>query len=229
VRYNDDKLKVDYSYDALGRRLHKHSVAHFWDRPRPAPAGTSCNGPSASVNRCGFTLFGWDGDTLAWESSPPLDEGDTGRTVHYLYEPGSFVPVAQALRNGPIRLHKQPDWSQREYDFDQDPLWHTEVKPQAFDAMAWYHCHLGTPQELTDEQGNVLGAVHGVGRSARGAHGASQIAGGEQPDSLPGAVPGPGNGAALQPLSVLRAENGAVCVQGPDWDAGWDERLQLCE
>ncbi|MEN8641882.1 hypothetical protein [Pseudomonas sichuanensis] len=52
-----------------------------------------------------------------------------------------FVPVAQAQRNGPIRLHKQPDWSLREYDFDQDPRWHTEVKPQAFDAMAWYHCH----------------------------------------------------------------------------------------
>ncbi len=76
--------------------------------------------------------------------------------MHYLYEPDSFVPVAQALRNCPIRLHKQPDWSQREYDFDQDPLWHTEVKPQPFDVIAWYHCdHLGTPMELTDEQGSV--------------------------------------------------------------------------
>ncbi|WP_200626168.1 RHS repeat-associated core domain-containing protein, partial [Pseudomonas sp. LAM2023] len=108
---------------------------------------------------CGFTLFGWDGDTLAWESSPPRDDGDTGRTVHYLYEPGSFVPVAQALRKSPIRLHKQPDWSQREYDFDQDPLWHTEVKPQAFDAIAWYQCdHLGTPMELTDEHGHIAWA-----------------------------------------------------------------------
>ncbi|MGG7636670.1 RHS repeat-associated core domain-containing protein, partial [Pseudomonas sp. ES1] len=60
------------------------------------------------------------------------------------------------LRKSPIRLHKVPDWSQREYDFEQDPLWHTEVKPQAFEAIAWYHCdHLGTPMELTDEQGNV--------------------------------------------------------------------------
>lgn len=56
-------------------------------------------------------------------------------------------------------MHKQPDWSQREYDFDQDPLWHTEVKPQPFDAIAWYQCdHLGTPMELTDEQGNVAWA-----------------------------------------------------------------------
>jgi RHS repeat-associated protein len=158
--YNDDKLKVDYSYDALGRRLHKHSVAHFWDRPE---AGTGWNQLQRAKRQrelgCGFTLFGWDGDTLAWESSPPLDEGDTGRTVHYLYEPDSFVPVAQALRKSPIRLYKQPDWSQREYDFDQDPLWHTEVKPQAFEAIAWYHCdHLGTPMELTDEQGNIAWA-----------------------------------------------------------------------
>ena len=56
--------------------------------------------------------------------------------MHYLYEPGSFVPVAQALRRGPVRLHKQPDWSQRSYDFDQDPLWQTHMQPQAFDAIA---------------------------------------------------------------------------------------------
>ncbi|WP_205297727.1 RHS repeat-associated core domain-containing protein, partial [Pantoea sp. Cy-639] len=159
--YNDDKLKVDYSYDALGRRLHKHSVAHFWDRPE---AGTGWNQLQRAKRQrelgCGFTLFGWDGDTLAWESSPPRDEGDTGRTVHYLYEPNSFVPVAQALRKSPIRLHKQPDWSQREYDFDQDPLWHTEVKPHPFEAIAWYQCdHLGTPMELTDEQGNIVWAA----------------------------------------------------------------------
>ncbi len=156
--YNDDKLKVDYSYDALGRRLHKHSVVHFWDRPE---AGTGWNQLQRAKRQrelgCGFTLFGWDGDTLAWESSPPRDEGDTGRTVHYLYEPNSFVPVAQALRKSPIRLHKQPDWSQREYDFDQDPLWHTEVKPQPFEAIAWYQCdHLGTPMELTDEHGHIV-------------------------------------------------------------------------
>ncbi|WP_287167649.1 hypothetical protein, partial [Pseudomonas sp.] len=25
---------------------------------------------------CGYTLYGWDGDNLAWESSPPQDEGE---------------------------------------------------------------------------------------------------------------------------------------------------------
>ena len=140
--------------------MHKHSVAHYSNKPQ---AGTGWNQLERAKRQreldCGFTLFGWDGDTLAWESAPPRDEGDTGRTVHYLYEPGSFVPVAQALRRGPVRLHKQPDWSQRSYDFDQDPLWHTHMQPQAFDAIAWYQCdHLGTPMELTDHKGEVAWA-----------------------------------------------------------------------
>ena len=141
---------------------------------------------------CGFTLFGWDGDTLAWESSPAQDEGDTGRTVHYLYEPGSFVPVAQALRKAPIRLHKQPDWSGRNYDIDQDPLWQEPKKPQPLDAIAWYQCdHLGTPMELTDHNGEVAWSAQykawGEVKQER-----SAWAGGvEQPDPLPGPVSRP--------------------------------------
>ncbi|WP_447944470.1 RHS repeat-associated core domain-containing protein [Stenotrophomonas indicatrix] len=101
-------------------------------------------------------MYGWDGNTLAWESSPPQDEGDTGRTVHYLYEPGSFVPVAQALRKQAIRLLREPDWSDREYDFDQDPLWQQEIKPQPIDALAWYQCdRIGTPLELTGPDGEM--------------------------------------------------------------------------
>ena len=137
--------------------MHKHSTAHYWNKPE---AGTGWNQLERAKRQrelnCGFTLFGWDGDTLAWESSPAQDEGDTGRTVHYLYEPGSFVPVAQALRKAPIRLYKEPDWSNRPYDIDQDPLWQQAASPQPFDAIAWYQCdHLGTPMELTDHNGDV--------------------------------------------------------------------------
>ncbi|GFM77814.1 hypothetical protein PSCICM_36330 [Pseudomonas cichorii] len=75
--------------------------------------------------------------------------------MHYLYEPGSFVPVAQALRQSPIKLLDQPDYS-GPYQFDEDPLWHHTAKAQPFDALAWYQCdHLGTPQELTDQDGNI--------------------------------------------------------------------------
>ncbi|MDF9619166.1 RHS repeat-associated core domain-containing protein [Pseudomonas entomophila] len=160
VGYNDDKLSVEFSYDALGRRLHKNSVAHYWNKPE---AGTGWNEMQRAKRQrelhCGFTLFGWDGEKIAWESSPPRDEGDTGQTVHYFYEPGRFVPVAQASHQRAIRLLKQPDWAGREYDFDSDPLWHTEIKPQDFDTIAWYHCdHLGTPLELTNQQGEIVWA-----------------------------------------------------------------------
>ncbi|AVD82340.1 type IV secretion protein Rhs [Pseudomonas sp. SWI6] len=160
VRFDDGKLSVAYSYDALGRRLHKHSTAHHYDDPL---AGSGWNQMQRAKRQrelgCGYTLYGWDGDNLAWESSPPQDEGETGRTVHYLYEPDSFVPVAQALRKAPIRLLRQPDWRGREYDIDQDPLWQHEVKPPPIDAIAWYQCdHLGTPMELTDHHGEVAWA-----------------------------------------------------------------------
>ena len=67
-------------------------------------------------------MFGWDGDTLAWESSPAQADGASGKTVHYLYEPGTFVPVAQALRHQPMRLLAQTSYTGA-YDIDQDPLW----------------------------------------------------------------------------------------------------------
>ena len=105
---------------------------------------------------CDHTLYGWDGDTLAWENSPPLLETDTGRTVHYLYEPGTFVPVAQALRHGNIRLLKQPDYS-GEYSQKTDPLWTYKPVVPKIDVLSWYHCdHLGTPQEMTDQNGQIV-------------------------------------------------------------------------
>lgn len=50
-------------------------------------------------------------DNLAWESSPAQVDGGAGRTVHYIFEPGTFIPVAQALRHKPIHLLSQPDYS----------------------------------------------------------------------------------------------------------------------
>lgn len=67
--------------------------------------------------------------------------------------------MAQAVRKSPVRLHKIPDWSQRDYDFDADPLWQYETKPNPIDVLAWYHCdHLGTPMELTDQNGEMAWA-----------------------------------------------------------------------
>ena len=151
VRFEDNTLSVDYAYDPLGRRIHKYSNAHHKHRPE---AGSHWNQNERARKQrelgCGFTLFGWDGDTLAWESSPAQADGTAGKTVHYLYEPGTFVPVAQAMRHQPIRLLAQPNY-EGAYDIDQDPLWTHTPQALPIDVLAWYQCdHLGTPQELTD-------------------------------------------------------------------------------
>ena len=82
VQFNDVRLSVDYVYDALGRRLSKNSYAHHRKR---SEAGSQWNrNEQARKQRelgCAFTLYGWDGDTLAWESNPARPDGSTGRTV----------------------------------------------------------------------------------------------------------------------------------------------------
>jgi RHS repeat-associated protein len=161
VHFDDARLAVDFAYDALGRRLHKFSSAHYQQRPQ---AGSQWNSAEYARKQreygCGFTLYGWDGNNLAWESSPAQVDGGSGRTVHYIFEPGTFVPIAQALRHESIRLQNQPDYS-GSYSLDDDPLWNHKPIAQPFDLLAWYQCdHLGTPQELTDQNGDIVWSAH---------------------------------------------------------------------
>jgi RHS repeat-associated protein len=155
VHFRDPRLTVDFAYDPLGRRLYKLSKAHH----KPRPEAGSCWNENEHARKerelgCGFTLYGWDGDNLAWESSPPPYAGALGRTVHYVHEPDTFVPVAQAIRHETIRLVSQPTYSGR-YNIKEDPLWNYKPVALPIDVLAWYQCdHLGTPQELTDQHGN---------------------------------------------------------------------------
>ncbi|MBB4220910.1 RHS repeat-associated core domain-containing protein [Variovorax guangxiensis] len=138
-------IATTFSYDALGRRLSKSS------------------GDTT-------TLFGWDGDVLAFEStqsSSAIEEGgEHGWSVHYIHEPNSFVPLMQVRRASAMALSETTDAKALMeanggvYDIEQDPLWNGEQRqvPRAFDRkeMAFYQCdHLGTPQELTDHEGSV--------------------------------------------------------------------------
>jgi len=113
-----------YYYDALGRRIAKE-----------------VNGER--------TVFGWDGDTLAYES------GEQGST-HYLYEAGSFVPMMQ-YASASVDGFETP--SRRETDRyvpEDDPL--QRLPERVGDAHAfYYHCdQIGTPQLLTDDEGDVV-------------------------------------------------------------------------
>jgi len=113
-----------YFYDAFGRRIAKE-----------------VNGER--------TVFGWDGDTLAYESG-----GERG--THYLYEPGTFVPLAQYVA-GPVEGIATPEWKSTDrYVPEEDPL--QKVPERRGDAAVfYYHCdQIGTPQLLTDDDGDVV-------------------------------------------------------------------------
>jgi RHS repeat-associated protein len=74
--------------------------------------------------------------------------------------------MLQASRKGPIQLLPTPDYkamisSKTGYDIDNDPVWQYQAQPQPIERIAYYQCdHLGTPQELTDEQGDIAWAAH---------------------------------------------------------------------
>ncbi|WP_080419960.1 RHS repeat-associated core domain-containing protein [Burkholderia ubonensis] len=113
-----------YFYDAFGRRIAKE-----------------VNGER--------TVFGWDGDALAYES-------DGERGTHYIYEPGTFVPLAQYVTE-PVEGIATPVWKSTDrYVPEDDPL--QKVPERRADAkLFYYHCdQIGTPQLLTDDDGDVV-------------------------------------------------------------------------
>ncbi|RQS50886.1 type IV secretion protein Rhs [Burkholderia sp. Bp8986] len=113
-----------YFYDAFGRRIAKE-----------------VNGER--------TVFGWDGDALAYES-------DGERGTHYLYEPGTFVPLAQYVAE-PVEGISTPEWKSTDrYVPEEDPL--QKMPERRGDAVLfYYHCdQIGTPQLLTDDDGDVV-------------------------------------------------------------------------
>jgi len=139
-----------FAYDPLGRRVAKHSQALD---------GGAFREPTR-------TMYGWDGDTLALESSVHHGHAGKERTVHYIYERDSFVPLVQATRSQAVRLAPTTDvkalmvGNYGKYDIELDPLWNGECeqKSEPFnkDEIAFYQCdHLGTPQELTNHEGKV--------------------------------------------------------------------------
>jgi RHS repeat-associated protein len=134
----------------LGRRMRKDSSPKV---VRPFDAGSRYQKTEelrrSKAEHLGTTFYGWDGDRLAWESTEES-------CVHYLYEPGSFAPIAQARSDKPIQLHRTPDWSGKAYKFSEDPLWQQSPQPHPFSQIVFYHCdQIGTPQEMTDEEGEI--------------------------------------------------------------------------
>ncbi|MEA1673572.1 RHS repeat-associated core domain-containing protein [Nitrospirillum sp. BR 11163] len=110
-----------FGYDALGRRVWKEST-----RTVPLPANDT-GGQEIVPTAAQRTAFLWDGDSLLAESTP----ADLLATV-YIYEPGTFRPLAQLRR-------AEPGQPTQAYHYHLD--------------------HLGTPQELTNDNGEVVWAA----------------------------------------------------------------------
>ncbi|MBY8607591.1 RHS domain-containing protein [Burkholderia arboris] len=155
VQFDTGKVSVRYWYDALGRRVAKESNARV--RVSSFDGSDYRAIETARLNAeygYGLTLYGWDGDTLAWESGNG-EHGGSGRTTHYVYEPNSFVPMVQATHAGWIPLHERPEYDEH-YDIDRDPLWSRTNQPVPFAQIGYYQCdQIGTPQEVTDAQGEI--------------------------------------------------------------------------
>ena len=131
IKSKNDKAETHYRYDPFGRRIEKSKQ------------------DSINRNYTETTQYGWDGDTLAFESTHQY-------TKHYVYEMGSFIPLIQASYRQQINQHQTPTWDNG-YDIDKDPLWQTTQKAEKFDRVWFYHCdHLGTPQEMTDQTGAIV-------------------------------------------------------------------------
>jgi RHS repeat-associated protein len=162
--------RTSFLYDPLGRRIAKRS--------EPVVASTGMNGShyQAAESRrqihergLGTVLFGWDGDQMAWESNSARN-----RTVHYVFEPNTFVPMLQAgtpecitqsfLKRPASATSTYVD-EQGDYDMGRDPLHNGNYAPglgrdgeppAPLENIHYYQCdHLGTPMEMTDESGNI--------------------------------------------------------------------------
>ena len=124
VEETSRRSEARYFYDPLGRRIAKE-----------------VNGER--------TVFGWDGDTLAYETN-------SDSSTHYVYEAGSFVPLAQFVTAGVTGI-ETPVWKPTDrYLPEEDPL--QRVPQRTADAhVFYYHCdQIGTPLMMTDEAGELV-------------------------------------------------------------------------
>ncbi|RBJ76708.1 sugar-binding protein, partial [Pseudomonas sp. MWU12-2534b] len=95
------------------------------------------------------TVFGWDGDALAYES-----DGASG--THYIYEPGTFVPLAQYVAE-PVEGSETPEWKSTDrYVPEEAPLQKVPERRAGAKLFAYISDQIGTPQLLTDDYGDVV-------------------------------------------------------------------------
>lgn len=131
-----------YYYDALGRR-----IAKTQEQLEPVFTAKGEFKPQQQ-----HTLYHWDSDVLAIETTD-------GNSTHYLFEPDSFIPLAQfqtqAIKG--IDTPALPSNQYRYYEPEKDPLNKLPQAPVEQPQIYFIHTdHLGTPQEMSDVHGQMV-------------------------------------------------------------------------
>ena len=149
-------IGTHYTYDALGNmteRLHNGVKTTFeWDsNNRMIASETNGKRTTYAYDPLGrriakttdqqTTIYGWDGDTLAFEQT---ETNGATQTTHTIYEANSFIPMVQIVKRTAKVL------TTADGEDEQGDAFETET-------IAYYqNDHLGTPQELTDSNGQVV-------------------------------------------------------------------------
>ncbi len=104
----DTTIEAEYRYDAFGRR-----IAKIVSTMKAAKATGTYSG-SGKMEKVGeeVTFFVWDGDTL-------VQEVQQDNTVTYLYEPDSFVPLAQVDSAMPDCLYAPEELAKQQAEKDR--------------------------------------------------------------------------------------------------------------
>ena len=141
-------ITTDYHYDAFGRRTHKHSETKQQSRRHPS-GKLLINPVQTQKTKQQHTSYLWDGNRQ-------IQQNTATHTHTIIYEQDSFEPVAQLIwvRDGLSAANDEPE----SYQENQEG-WYGNNKPVIKTGVQLYHYHndhLGTPNELTDQQGDVV-------------------------------------------------------------------------
>ena len=161
---------VHYDYDQRGNLIRKtrngETTDYHWNGYNQLIKIENRNGSTeyrydplgrrtAKIRNGETTVYHWQEDTLAIESA-------NGQNTHYLFEPGTFEPLAQFQTTSPIGIEREDKPAEPySYDPETDPLLKIPPEPQeqseAQPELVYYQLdHLGTPIAAHNAKGEAV-------------------------------------------------------------------------
>ena len=161
---------VHYDYDQRGNLIRKtrngETTDYHWNGYNQLIKIENRNGSTeyrydplgrrtAKIRNGETTVYHWQEDTLAIEST-------NGQNIHYLFEPGTFEPLAQFQTASPIGIEREDKPAEPySYDPETDPLLKIPPEPQeqseAQPELVYYQLdHLGTPIAAHNAKGEAV-------------------------------------------------------------------------